>query len=262
MQRFEETLEVEFKFIPWAPESTVVSHIAHLFSPEYGFAKWPPCANFDIYLDTPDLLLYQGNTPLRLRRWATPFKMKKGISANFKYPPEGGTGLRRRELKTILSQAEAREICSGAIIGESLEHAAKLVGQQAHGPVRFRPDVMITTHQTLYVLRQRAQGQDGTLRRGKLSDLLLLTFERCSIQAVPPEAAQRLLRSGMLDLRPDFKTAELFEAELEIIAAEDHADVATELYTRVFHEICRTGTEIPTRSKYSAAVEALRGGCT
>lgn len=265
MHRFEDTLEVEFKFVPQEPESAVVARLAKLFAPEYGFAKWPPCANFDIYLDTPDMLLYRANTPLRLRRWATPYKLKEGISANFKCPPradaafpETRAGLWRREIKTILSESEAREVCSGSIVGESLHYAASRSGLDRNGSSGLRPRVMIATQQNLYVLRQRVHAGQIALQRGKPSDLLLLTFERCTIQEVPADDELRLLRNGMFDFDPSNEVAELYEAELEIVAAEENFRLASSLYLRAYDAISESEVEMPTRSKYSASVDALK----
>jgi adenylate cyclase class IV len=104
MWEFEDTLEVECKFNVDIPENAVVRWLADLFQPDYDFVKWPPYVNFDIYLDTPGRELLRTNSPLRLRRWGSPFKHKMLFSSNFKYPPEIRQGLRRRELKTLLSE--------------------------------------------------------------------------------------------------------------------------------------------------------------
>jgi hypothetical protein len=264
MQRFEDTLEVEFKFMPREAESAVVGRLAHLFAPEYGFAKWPPCANFDIYLDTPDMLLHRASTPLRLRRWATPYKLKGGISANFKCPPEADDtlpvarpGLWRREIKTVLSEGEAREVFSGYIAGETLRCVASRLGLGANGSLGLRPRVMIATQQSLYALRPRVHADRTGLQRGKLSSLLLLTFERCTIQEVPVDDELRILENGMFDVDPGSRVVELYEAELEIVAAKERFSQAISLYLRAHDAIRESGAEMPTRSKYSAAVDAL-----
>jgi hypothetical protein len=259
MAIFEDCMEVEFKFIPAKTESDVVVWFADMFAPTYGLAKWPPCANLDIYLDTPDLRLYRAGTPLRLRRWATPFKLKQGISANFKYPPEAGEGLWRRELKTILSEEQAWQVCNGLIVGETLEHAARSSGLQADEPVRFAPAAMVATLQSLYVLRPRIPGEEMAVERGKESDLLLLTFEHCMVQEVPARDLRRLLRNGMFDVDPARLTAEFFEAELEIVAPLDHFEHAEELYLKAFYAVRGSGAEMPSRSKYTAAIEAIHG---
>lgn len=265
MQRFEDTLEVEFKFVPQEAESAAVARLAHLFAPEYGFAKWPPCANFDIYLDTPDMLFHRADTPLRLRRWATPYKLKEGISANFKCPPEADDalpairpGLWRREIKTVLSESEAREVFSGSVVGETLHYAAARSGLDANGPSGLRPRIMIATQQSLYALRPSANADRIGLQRGKLSSLLLLTFERCTIQEVPADEDLRVLRNGMFDVDPDSQVVELYEAELEIVAAKEHFSQAVSLYLRAHDAIRESGAEMPTRSKYSVAVDALK----
>jgi CYTH domain len=255
----EDSLEVEFKFIPREAERDVVASFAKLFAPAYGFAKWPPCANLDIYLDTPDLRLYHANTPLRLRRWATPFKLKQGVSANFKYPPDRGEGLWRRELKTILSPQQAWEVCNGSIIGETIRQAVQASGRQSDGPVRFTPNIMIATHQSLYVLRSRISEAEMAVERGKESDLLLLTFEHCTIQEVPSEDLQRLLRNGMFDVDPSLQVDELFEAEMEIIAPLEHFELAEDLYLKAFYAARASGAEMPIRSKYAAAIAAIYG---
>jgi hypothetical protein len=264
MRRFEDTLEVELKFVPREAESAVVARLAQLFAPEYGFAKWPPCANLDIYLDTQDMFLYRADTPLRLRRWATPFKLKEGFSANFKCSPEADAalptvrpGFWRREIKTILSESEAREVCSGAIIGETLQYAASRSALDGNGSSGLGPRIMIATQQSLYVLRPRLHVDQIALKRGKLSDLLLLTFERCTIQAMPADDRLRLLRNGMFDVDPGSEIVELYEAEIEIVAAPENFQHAISLYLRAYDAIRKSGAEMPTRSKYSAAVDAL-----
>ena len=259
MAAFEDCMEVEFKFIPSETEGGTVAWFADMFAPAYGFARWPPCANLDIYLDTPDLRLYRANTPLRLRRWATPFKLKQGISANFKYPAEPGEGLRRRELKTILTEEQARQVCDGLIVGETLEHAARSAGLAPDGPVRFAPIAVVATLQSLYVLRPRVPGGVTALERGKESDLLLLTFEHCTVQEVPEMDLPRFLRNGMLDVDPARPSAEFFEAELEIIASMNHFDDAEELYRKAFYAVRGRGVQMPSRSKYTAAIKAING---
>src|ERR1700677_4368947 len=84
MWEHEDTLEVECKFNLDVPENAVMHWLAGLFQPDYVFVKWPPCVNFDIYLDTPGRDLLRLNSPLRLRRWGSPFKHKMLISSNFK----------------------------------------------------------------------------------------------------------------------------------------------------------------------------------
>lgn len=259
MTSFEDTLEVEFKFIPEKREIDVVGDFARLFGPNYGFAMWPPCANLDIYLDTPDFLLYETNAPLRLRRWATPYKLKQGISANFKYPPEPGEGLHRRELKTILSEEEARRVCGGAIVGDTLKHAATWSGASENATAAFTPKVMISTQQALYVLRQRVGVDSTATGRGKEADLLLLTFERCTVREVPEKAVSRLLRNGMLDVDPGRRVFEFFEAELEIVAPATRFDLASELYAQAFCMVRESGAKMPCLSKYSTAIRAIYG---
>src|SRR5580658_5552873 len=207
MTNYEDDLEIEFKFVPREPESSVMARMTQLFAPEYGFAKWPPCANLDIYLDTPDLLLYRANTPLRLRRWATPYKLKEGISANFKCTPGPGSrlpvtgaGLRRREIKTVLSPSEVQQVCTGAIVGETLHYAAEISGLDKNGRSGLRPWVTIATQQSLYTLRPHAEPGRASLRRGNEFDLLYLTFERCTIQAISMNDELRLLKNGMSDV--------------------------------------------------------------
>jgi len=253
----EDVLEVEFKFVPDQPESTIVAEQAALFGADYGYVKWPPCVNFDIYLDTPDLALHHAGTPLRLRRWGTPFKVKAGVSSNFKYPREPGEGLHRRELKTILSEQDAAEVCAGAIIGDSLEHAAKMAGIEPDGPVRFAPQLMISTYCSIYVLRRRSAPPASELLRGKEADLLLLSFEHCAIQSIPAHNVARLVRNGMYDLDPARPVAELFEAELEIVATPENFATAARLYSAAFHAVRDSGAEMPERSKYTAAVQAV-----
>ncbi|HEX4087572.1 MAG TPA: CYTH domain-containing protein [Trebonia sp.] len=259
MAAFEDYLEVEFKFIPDETEGDAVAWFTDMFAPSYGFAKWPPCANLDIYLDTPDLRLYRANTPLRLRRWATPFKLKQGISANFKYPADPGEGLRRRELKTILSEDQAWQVCNGRIVGETLEHAARSLGLSQGKPILFSPTAVISTLQTLYVLRPRALGGATALARGKESDLLLLTFEHCTVHEAPGPDLRRFLRNGMLDVDPARPTAEFFEAELEIVALPDYFEHAEELYLKAFYAVRGRGNQMPSRSKYTAAINGIHG---
>jgi hypothetical protein len=264
-KNYSEWFEVEFKFVPREPEGAVLRRMMRLFAPEYGFARWPPCANLDIYLDTSDLRLYRENTPLRLRRWATPYKLKKGFTANFKIPPSPGTrlpetgvGLRRMEIKTMLSDSEALEVCNGSIVGGTLECAAEMWGLPLSSPSGLRPQIMIATQQNLYVLRPRADSGQLAVQRGKNSDLLYLTFERCIVQEVSTDEGTRLLRNGMSDVDINKKVVEIYEAELEIVAEEEELDLAHSLYLRAHDLIKQAGFEMPTKCKYSLAIEALR----
>jgi hypothetical protein len=51
-------------------------------------------------------------------------------------------GLWRREIKTVLSEGEAREVLSGYIAGETLRCAASRLGLGANGSSGLRPQVM------------------------------------------------------------------------------------------------------------------------
>jgi hypothetical protein len=257
MVAFENSLEVEFKFIPDETEGDSVAWFTAMFAPTYGFAKCAPRANLDIYLDTPDLRLYRANTPLRLRRWATPFKAKQLISANFKYPADPGEGLRRRELKSILSEEQAWQVCNGGIVGETFEHAARSAGVSQDGPIQFSPTAVVATLQTHYLVRPRAFGGSTALGRGKESDLLLLAFQHCSVYEAQVPDLRRFLRNGMLDIDPERPTAEFFEAELEIIASPENFEQAEELYLKAFYAVSGRGNQMPSRSKYTAAVNAI-----
>jgi hypothetical protein len=257
MWEHEDTLEVECKFDFDVPEDTVVRWLAGLFQPDYVFVKWPPCVNFDIYLDTPGRDLLGMNGPLRLRRWGSPFKHKLLISSNFKYPPDIRQGLRRRELKTLISEREAQAVCGGEIIGDSVTHAAKFVEEAGASCQGFTPQALITTYCSLYILRKRA-GADGALR-GKENDLLLLSFEHCTVQACPQGDHRRLVRNGMIDYRPQAFGGEFAEAELEIVASPSAFVLGEELYARAYDELEREGAQMSLRSKYSRAIEALDG---
>jgi len=252
MQEHEDTLEVECKFTLDIPENAVVRKLADFFQPDYIFVKWPPCVNFDLYLDTPGRDLLRTNSPLRLRRWGSPFKHKALISSNFKYPPEIRQGLRRRELKTLLSERESQMACGGEIIGDSITHAAKFLEEAGVACPRFTPQALITTYCSLYVLREPSE--TGTARRGKESDLLLLSFEHCTVQACPGGDYRRLVRNGMIDYRPGAFGNEFAEAELEIVAPPPAFDLGEELYARAFAELEREGAvavsagQVPPRS--------------
>jgi hypothetical protein len=260
MDHIKDAFEVEFKFIPQQDEGTTMAELAELYKPDFGFARWPPRASVDVYLDTIDLRLYQANATLRLRRWATPYKYKSYITANFKYPPVPGTGIKRRELQTILSQGEAEQACQGCIVGESAKHAATLIGLDQSGHAGFRPQVVIETQRSCYILRPRGSAGTPALQRGKDSDLLWLTFDQCTMYAAPTEDGDmsRFLRKGVLDLDSAGKTARTFMAEMEILAETMHPELASEVYDRAFNQILQSGALMPTRSKYSAAIEALR----
>jgi hypothetical protein len=255
MWEFEETLEVECKFAVESSENSVVQWLADFFQPEYVFVKWPPCVNFDIYLDTPGRDLLRLNGPLRLRRWGSPFKHKLLISSNFKYPPEIRQGLRRRELKTMLSEHES--VCTGQIIGDSVAHAAKFIEEAGVDCPGFRPQAIITTYCSLYVLRKRANAITDTALRGKENDLLLLSFEHCTVQACPEGDYRRLARNGMIDYLPTAFRDEVSEAELEIVAPPPTFALGEELYARAFGALEREGAQMSLRSKYSRAIEAL-----
>jgi CYTH domain len=257
MQEHEDTLEVECKFVSDASENSVVQWLDDFFPDEYTFVKWPPCVNFDIYLDTPDRDLLRLNGPLRLRRWGSPFKHKLLISSNFKYPPDIRQGLRRRELKTLLSEQESQRVCDGHIVGDSVAHAAKFLGEAGADCSGFRPQAIITTYCSLYVLRKRADVIAGAALRGKENDLLLLSFEQCTVQACPEGDYRRLVRNGMIDYLPTGIRGEFSEAELEIVAPPSAFALGEELYARAFGELERRGAQMSLRSKYSRAIEAL-----
>jgi CYTH domain len=256
MREHHDGLEIELKFRPDEPESTLLRDLAALFQPEYGFAQWPPCANLDIYLDTPSLALYARDSPLRLRRWATPFRYKEAVSANFKYPPKIDQGLRRRELKTLLTESEARQVCDGAIIGGSLEHAADFARSVASADISFTPQLLITIHSNVYVLRPYDR---NVLSRGKASDLLILSFEHWAAQKVSLADCGRLLRTGMIDYDSEIPVTRFFEVELEIFSGPENFPVAEELYDRAFRHLEKRGTEMSLRSKYHRAVEVTEG---
>jgi hypothetical protein len=259
MDQVKDAFEVEFKFIPRQDESAEVAELARLFEPGFGFARWPPRASVDVYLDTIDLRLYRADATLRLRRWATPYKYKPYITANFKYPPVPGTGLKRRELQTILSQDEAERACRGSIVGESAEHAATLVGLDQSGHSGFKPQVVIESQRSCYILRPRLSADGPALQRGKYSDLLWLTFDQCTTYAALAAGdMNRFLRKGVFDMDSAEETVRLFMAELEILAESTHSELASELYDRAFHQIRQSGALMPTRSKYSAAIDALK----
>jgi hypothetical protein len=257
MWEHEDTLEVECKFNFGVPENAVVHWLAGFFQPDYVFVKWPPCVNFDIYLDTPDRDLLRMNGPLRLRRWGSPFKHKLLISSNFKYPPEIRQGLRRRELKTLLGERESQLVCGGEILGESVAHAAKFVEEAGVSCPGFTPQALITTYCSLYVLRKRTDS--GAALRGKENDLLLLSFEHCTVQACPDDDHSRLVRNGMIDYAPASFANEFAEAELEIVAPPSAFALGEELYSRAFGELERKGAQMSLRSKYSRAIELLDG---
>jgi hypothetical protein len=257
MWEFEDRLEVECKFNADIPENAVVRRLADLFQPDYDFVKWPHYVNFDIYLDTPGRELLRTNSPLRLRRWGSPFKHKLLFSANFKYPPEIRQGLRRRELKTLLSERESRLVCNGEIIGDSVTHAAKFVERAGVSCPGFTPQALITTYGIDYILRGRSD--TGAVLRGKENDLLLLSFERCTVQACPEGDHRRLVRNGMIDYQPAAFGGEFAEAELEIVARPPAFALGEELYARAFTALEREGARMSLRSKYARAIEVLNG---
>jgi hypothetical protein len=142
-------------------------------------------------------------------------------------------------------------------VGETLEHAARNSGLAPDGPIRFAPIAVVVTLQTLYVLRPRTCGEEVSLERGKESDLLLLTFEHCTVQEAPQRDLRRFLRNGMLDVDPARRTSEFFEAELEIIAPLNNFESAEELYLKAFNAVRGRGAQMPSRSKYMAAINAI-----
>jgi hypothetical protein len=259
MSRFQGMMEeIETKFIPQTPESEIVAALGRAFEPDYGFSKWPPYAIHDVYLDTPDLALYHRNASLRLRRKASPYKRKLGISLNFKYPPREGDDLRRGELKTILSDQEVRQVCQGIIIGESAQHAADLLTRTQYRDSAFKPQAVISTCQNFYILRRRLPSNGNSLERGPSADLLYLSFERCTMHTAPTEGLERFLRNGAFDIDPGQYIGELYEAELEMCSTERQPDVCEQLYDCARETIRESGVPRPRRSKYSAAIEAMR----
>lgn len=258
-------LEVELKFCPVGPANQTVDEITSLLQGKYGFIKWPPMVQFDIYLDTRNFALYRTNSSLRLRRWGTPFE-HKGPRSNFKYPPDIRQGLRRRELKAPLSDDESRLICNGAIISTPVRHAADFIRTMEGSDPVFTPKVLLGNHNSTYVLRPRDEAAAESRRRtgsapppqhGKSSNLLILQFDNYTVQAVPDGAINRLIRNGFVDYDSEATTADFFEAEIEIVASPDLLEQAGELYDRIFQALQRSGTEMPLRSKYSRAVDAL-----
>jgi hypothetical protein len=257
--RFSEAIEEEFKFIPQDPESVVIAQMARVFGPEFGFVKWPTSAVIDIYLDTPDLLLFHANASLRLRRRATPCKLKPGVSSNFKYPPASSESLRRRELKTRLSYDEAEQVCQGAIIGESCSHAAALAGWDPAASAGFSPQIVVETYESAYVLRRRCSADGWELERTPASDLLILCFDRCIMYEAPTVGVSRFLRKGILDIGPGRRFVEAYEAEVELTPhCGDAGDVGGKLYLSAFEAIRESGAPMPERSKYSAAIESIK----
>jgi hypothetical protein len=254
-----EILEVEFKFVPEGTEHDTVAELASTFGPEYGFVRWPPCANLDIYLDTPDLALHEANTPLRLRMWGTPFRHKKAVLVNFKYPPEIRDGLRRHELKTLLPRAQAGQVCHGAIIGTAMERAAEIARDRTGAAPEFTPQLMITCFQSNYILRKRTRSDDYSVTRGRAADLMWLSFEHCTTRAVGSDSASRLISNGNLDYDPAQPTAEFFETELEITAPAAELARTEELYGRAYRMVAASGACMPLRSKYAAATQLIRG---
>jgi hypothetical protein len=259
MEQGKDAFEVEFKFIPQQDESATVAELTRLFEPDFGFARWPPRVSVDIYLDTLDLRLYRANAGLRLRRWATPYKCKPYTTMTFKYPPVPGTGIKRRELQTILSQAEAQQACWGCVVGESAEHAAALVELDQNGYPGFKPQVVVESQRNGYILRPRLSANGPALQRGKYSDLLWLSFDQCTMYAPPSvDDMSRFLRNGVFDMDSAQETATLFMAELEILADTMHPEIADRLYDRAFQQIRQSRAPMPTRSKYSAAIDAIK----
>ncbi|MGR6924607.1 CYTH domain-containing protein [[Actinomadura] parvosata] len=254
----EDQTEIEFKFLPQKSEQETVLAVTRLAGPEYGWAKWPPCVNVDIYLDTPDLDLYHANAPLRIRHWGTPFKYKLGASVNFKYPPGAGEGLRRRELKTILTEEEAQRACAGAVIGNSLQQATDFLRIDLGRTARFTPQVMVSTFCSHYALRRRLSSDGNRIARGKASTLLMLSFEECVIRDIPDEDIARVLKNGMFDLDPEAPLEHFGEAEVEVMAGPRDMDTAVDLYSDIFRWIRDSGQEMPLRSKYSVAMEAVQ----
>jgi hypothetical protein len=263
VQVCEDHLEVEFKFCSRAPERVTVDQIASLFHGKYGFIRWPSEVKLDIYLDTPRFDLYRLNSPLRLRRWGSAFETS-GFACNFKYPPDIRQGLRRRELKTPLTDKESLEVCGGAIIGGSLIQAAEFVARSSSMEPVFAPRVLIFSYSSYYILRPcgdyELQAETWTGRspmRGKANNLLALSFEQCAVQKAPEGGYERLIRNGMSDYDGGSALMEFSEAELEIRACPERRALAESLYARIFTDLKKKGLNMSTVSKYARAVEGI-----
>jgi hypothetical protein len=266
MPTYEDQVEVEVKFDIKAGEKSTVDTITSLFQGKYGFVRWPSEVKFDIYLDTRKLDLYRMNSTLRLRRWGNAFE-SDGFSCNFKYPPHISKGLRRRELKTSLTARESAQICdNGAIIGESLKHAVELMSQHSVVNPVFTPRVLIFSYRTYYILRPcnanaARRGSmpwpDSTLLRGASNNLLALSFDRCSAQVAPDNGYDRIIRNGFLDHDCSAMVKEFSEAELEIRASSENAELAERLYVQVFNSLKNMDVNMSEITKYSRAVRGL-----
>lgn len=238
--------EVEIKVLPGKKPWRLVEIAQESAPAGWKMIRKPHVAFFDLYFDTPNLLLASKGVHLRVRFGKSSFRKKGKYKLFFKGACSLSNGRKyvsRREVRTDLSRRELLDYRDGMLPGKAAMLAYDIL-EESGAPFHLEPILVISTFRRYFTMR----GPDSSF-----TDMLNLCLEQSTAIGAKEFDVVELIENGMINSLLDSRTYdfELSEAELTSETPEAKA-----MFQRVVANLSKE-FKVVTSTKYSECLRHL-----
>jgi hypothetical protein len=218
-----QSVERELKILGPVSHEDVISSVREGLQDNWKIVKTLPEVIFDLYLDSPDILLCKNEAQLRLRRR----KRQEGWTCSFKAPSSAGVVYSaRNKIQTRLTYSEIYRFREGVVPGAAPDAAYEAIkASDASADLKLTPTVHLVSFRTRYkIMHPGFKWGDDTAGR----QILFLGFEHVSAFDVRNVEFKKFIKHGWLDYSQSLPNLTYYNTELEIrgdeIGMEDTAE--------------------------------------
>jgi hypothetical protein len=168
MKERSDFVEIEVKALPKGRQKRVIELAQASAPPGWRMVRKPHVAFFDLYLDTPDLIMTKTGDHLRVRFDARSFKGKGRYKLFFKERGErkpGDLWLSRREVRTDLRRDELFQYATGDMPGLAASLAYERIAM-AGGQPAMVPVCLISTFRRYFTMRSHRREDTDCMNVG------------------------------------------------------------------------------------------------
>ena len=247
MQERSDFVEIEVKVLPQGKQRRVIELAQQSAPPGWRMVRKPHVAFFDLYFDTPDMILTRKGDHLRARFGEKAFKGKGRYKLFFKERGDrkpDDLWLSRREVRTDLKREEILAYASGGMPGLAASLAYERIAS-AGGRPNLVPVCLISTFRRYFTMR--SPNREDT-------DCMNVGLEWSSAFAMRGIDLTLLINEGFID-GPDVGKPyefELAEAELTV----ENVEAADAAFRRLVSSL-KNEFELTLTPKYERCLDEL-----